>query len=771
MPPLFSHIELPPERPEPPQAELHCCWALLSPSPPPSPSAAGEHVGQDTLPLYFACWYGNLTVAALLVGAGAVVDEAEGGRTPLYAAAHNGHTQVARLLVTARAAVDQADEDGGTPLWVACFYGHLELAKFLVKSQADANHPNNEGLTPLFVAAQEGRHLVLEWLLTVGADFTAVDSKGCSPLWAAVQYQHPDCVGELLKAKADANFINSLNGQTVLMCAAATGDTASIEWLRSSGARSDAAVRDHRGFTTFYHSDYTVAAGFAPQRLEELLQLSSSAEEQLGEVSLEEGKTSKKEVEEDRREWLVTLVNVLQDPAVNVNAGDKYLHWTPLMEAVLFGSEAAVRCLMEHGAEPAVPMFCGLTAAFWAALRGSVAIQAALGAGAALSAAETAGLAAVRRARQQSQAAEELLAFDGGGGACQGTRRWADRRRIAADLSVQLRMADVATVTAARRFYPKGYRCPVSLHGFLAAIVQRHKEGPKRKKEGGPPHGNLRLPTHLSDQEVSTLGHMALEGRKMAAVHVAAPNEDLRQQEATCALEDVFALFCYSYESVAYRRSNEAMRDWNRRELRRWRPFIHHCEQALRWLPPVERVVYRGIPISFEDKFALGHSFVWQSFSSTSELLKVAMNFALRQDETPALIFVIKGRSGVSIRHCSHYPAEAEILFPPNMRLTTKWLGRKSVLGVTETLRELPQWVGKSGYAYLLKPHQLTTEQAKVAKVVVVYCEEEVEEEGEKGGEGDEELEEEDMEAEEETEEEENEEESGFKEENDEEEQ
>lgn len=82
-------------------------------------------------------------------------------------------------------------------------------------------------------------------------------------------------------------------------------------------------------------------------------------------------------------------------------------------------------------------------------------------------------------------------------------------------------------VTAARRFYPKGYRCPVSLNGFLTAIVKRHKEGPKTKKEGGPPHGNLRLPTRLSDQEVSTLGHMALEGRKMVAVHVAAPNEDL----------------------------------------------------------------------------------------------------------------------------------------------------------------------------------------------------------------------------------------------------
>eukprot|EP00667_Euglena_gracilis_P000524 EG_transcript_524 len=734
---------LPP--PGPPPMVDTAAQAIFEPPPPvvPYPScprpaaplpwapADAEDQEEGFLPLYFACWHGNLTVATLLVGAGATVDEADkSGRTPLYATAHNGHTQVAQLLVSARAAVDEPDEDGGTPLWVAAFYGHLAMAAFLVESQADVNHPNKDGSTPLLAAAQEGRHLTVEWLLTVGADHKVVDNKGCSPLWAAVKFQHPDCVGALLKAKVDANFRNSLNGRTVLMCAAATGDKATIDLLQANGANGAEAVRDGGGFTTFFHADYTVEDRFAPPRLEELLQCC--------------GQTGDKQEGQNRP--LQSLEEVLRDPTVNLNAGDKYLHWTPLMEAVLFGDEQAVRCLVAHGAASSVRMFCGLTAAFWAALRGNPAVQAALGAGAALSPAEAAGLAAVRSVSQQSQATKELLAFDKGCGST-GRRRWAARYERSADLSVQLRMAEVSTDTHAGQFYPHGYQCPISLCCFLTSLVQKCQGvGTPTKQTEGPGNNAPPSPTDMTAEEVATLSHMVLEGRKMVVVHVAAPDGDLRPEERDCPPVDVFALFCYTYESAAYQRSNWAMRNWDRPEaqaaLELWRPFIYHCERALQRLPPLETVVYRGIPISFEDQYGLGRSFVWQSFSSTSEMLKVAMNFALSRPK--ALVFVVKGRSGVPIRHCSHYPAEAEILFPPNLRLAVKWLGRESVLGVTETLRELPRWVGNPGYAYLLEPHQLTAEDAKAANVVVLYCEEEattgeteaeVKEEGTKGDE------------------------------------
>eukprot|EP00667_Euglena_gracilis_P031426 EG_transcript_45494 len=135
-------------------------------------------------------------------------------------------------------------------------------------------------------------------------------------------------------------------------------------------------------------------------------------------------------------------------------------------------------------------------------------------------------------------------------------------------------------------------------------------------------------------------------------------------------------------------------------------------------------MVYRGIPIGFEAaQYNKQKTFVWPAFSSTSELLKVAKNFALKRSK--ALIFIIKCRSGMSIRHCSRYPAEAEVLFPPNLRLEVKWLGRCSVLDQTNVLLSLGKYVTEGPFGHVLKPHRLMEWQAKEEDVVVVYCEEE----------------------------------------------
>lgn len=58
-------------------------------------------------------------------------------------------------------------------------------------------------------------------------------------------------------------------------------------------------------------------------------------------------------------------------------------------------------------------MFCGLTAVFWAELRGDDAVRRALGTGLVVNDVEAEGLERVREVRQRSPEAKELLAFDG----------------------------------------------------------------------------------------------------------------------------------------------------------------------------------------------------------------------------------------------------------------------------------------------------------------------------------------------------------------------
>lgn len=103
------------------------------------------------------------------------------------------------------------------------------------------------------------------------------------------------------------------------MCAAATGNVDTINLLLARGARAD--MRDNEGFTTYYHADPDpqVEAFFAPPLLAELLEMCGDP------------KATK----------VSALVELLNYHAVDVNAGDKYLHWTALMEAVLFGSPEA----------------------------------------------------------------------------------------------------------------------------------------------------------------------------------------------------------------------------------------------------------------------------------------------------------------------------------------------------------------------------------------------------------------------------------------------
>ncbi|MFR5959712.1 MAG: ankyrin repeat domain-containing protein [Bacteroides stercoris] len=64
---------------------------------------------------------GNLTVAKLLIDAGANVNKSLlNGNTPLHFAAWSGNKFIGRDLITANAQVDVQNEHGETPLILAC---------------------------------------------------------------------------------------------------------------------------------------------------------------------------------------------------------------------------------------------------------------------------------------------------------------------------------------------------------------------------------------------------------------------------------------------------------------------------------------------------------------------------------------------------------------------------------------------------------------------------------------------------------------------------
>jgi ankyrin repeat protein len=71
--------------------------------------------------------------------------------TPLYVAANNGYTDVVAVLVRAGAAVDQGAVDtGATPLCAAAQKGHADVVRVLLEAGADVNRARTtDGATPL----------------------------------------------------------------------------------------------------------------------------------------------------------------------------------------------------------------------------------------------------------------------------------------------------------------------------------------------------------------------------------------------------------------------------------------------------------------------------------------------------------------------------------------------------------------------------------------------------------------------------------------------
>ena len=99
------------------------------------PSLAGAQEEDDTTPLHYAAWKGQVEVAAALLAAGADVNarnqNAHWGGTPLHAAAHANQRAVAELLIAHGAGLDARSVNGRTPLEETAIHNATAVARLL----------------------------------------------------------------------------------------------------------------------------------------------------------------------------------------------------------------------------------------------------------------------------------------------------------------------------------------------------------------------------------------------------------------------------------------------------------------------------------------------------------------------------------------------------------------------------------------------------------------------------------------------------------------
>jgi ankyrin repeat protein len=106
----------------------------------------------------------------------------------------------------------------------------------LLKQGADVNAAQGDGMTALHWAASNGDAELTQMLLYAGANVRAATRiSGYTPLFLASREGHPQVVGALLKAGAEAKSV-SMTGSTALMLASAAGSAPAVKLLLDAGA-------------------------------------------------------------------------------------------------------------------------------------------------------------------------------------------------------------------------------------------------------------------------------------------------------------------------------------------------------------------------------------------------------------------------------------------------------------------------------------------------------------------------------------------------------
>lgn len=163
--------------------------------------------GYGDTPLHVAAARGHVTVAAVLLAAGASVDANDRylGATPLHLAARHGHEDMVDLLITRGARGDSKDHVDMTPLHHAVESGNTETAESLIKHGANVNEPTGNGGSPLHMAIRRGDRGLIELLVRSGANVNLDVEYDGVPLVAAFSCSGKELAEWLIAQGADVN--------------------------------------------------------------------------------------------------------------------------------------------------------------------------------------------------------------------------------------------------------------------------------------------------------------------------------------------------------------------------------------------------------------------------------------------------------------------------------------------------------------------------------------------------------------------------------------
>ncbi len=329
----------------------------------------------DETPLSLACVNGNPGIVEDLLELGALPNSRAAGEPPLLTCSRTGNVETVELLLAHGANPNITDGwKGQTAAMWAAAEDHVAVIETLLAHGADVNASAmpetvrtglfgngmataRPGQTALFIAVQQGHEASTRALLAAGADVSVTSPAGAPLTHVAAAAGHHSLGAELLDHGLDPDALDK-QGQSALH--------AVVEARRLKHQ----SRRTTPGPESFAFMEYLITAGAdidarmvvtPPQNSFDKPDKADEDEEQ-NEAAADEAKATqeeakaKEEKEEQKEEPTPDQV------ARGLDGGTNLVEATPFLLAARSADLAAMRLLLEHGAEPLTTTKSGNTA-------------------------------------------------------------------------------------------------------------------------------------------------------------------------------------------------------------------------------------------------------------------------------------------------------------------------------------------------------------------------------------------------------------------------